>query len=34
MADDDLEGTPAAVVILDPDGQVIAKQSTMIGGEG
>ncbi|MCY4451357.1 MAG: BREX-1 system phosphatase PglZ type B [Immundisolibacterales bacterium] len=34
VADDDLEGTPAAVVVLEPDGHVIARQSTMIGGEG
>ena len=34
VADDDLEGTPAAVVVLDSGGQVIARQSTMIGGEG
>ena len=33
VADDALEGTPAAVVVLDADGQVIAKQSTIIGGE-
>ena len=34
VADDDLEGTLAAVVVLEPGGQVIARQSTMIGGEG
>ena len=34
VADDDLEGMPAAVVVLDSGGQVIARQSTMIGGEG
>ena len=34
VADDDLEGTPAAVVVLDSGGQVVARQSTMIGGEG
>ena len=33
VADDDLEGTPAAVVVLDSGGQVIARQSTMVGGE-
>ena len=34
VADDDLEGAPAAVVVLDSGGQVLARQSTMIGGEG
>ena len=33
VADDELEGTPAAVVVLDTDNQVIARQSTIIGGE-
>ena len=33
VADDELEGTPAAVVVLDTGGQVIARQSTIIGGE-
>ena len=33
VADDGLEGTSAAVVILDAGGQVIARQSTIIGGE-
>ena len=33
IADDGHEGAPAAVVILDADGQVIARQSTIIGGE-
>ena len=33
VADDELEGTPAAVVVLDTNGQVIARQSTIIGGE-
>ncbi len=33
VADDSLEGTPAAVVVLDASGHVIAKQPTIIGGE-
>ena len=33
VPDDDLEGTPAVVVVLDASGQVIAKQSTIIGGD-
>ena len=33
VADDELEGTPAAVVVLDAGGQVVARQSTIIGGE-
>ena len=33
VADDDLEGTPAAVVVLDAAGQVMARQPTIIGGE-
>ena len=33
VADDGLEGTPAAVVVLDATGHAIAKQSTIIGGE-
>ncbi len=33
VADDELEGAPAAIVVLDNSGQVIAKQSTIIGGE-
>ena len=32
VANDEFEGTQAAVVILDADGQVIARQSTIIGG--
>ncbi len=33
VPDDELEGTPAAVVVLEKGGQVIALQSTIIGGE-
>ena len=33
VANDDLEGRPAAIVVLGEDGQVIARQSTIIGGE-
>ena len=33
VVDDEMEGTPAAVVVLDPGGRIIAKQSTIIGGE-
>ena len=33
VADDELEGTPAAVVVLGTGNQVIARQSTIIGGE-
>ena len=33
VADDELESTPAAIVVLDASGQVIARQSTIIGGE-
>jgi hypothetical protein len=33
VADDELEGTPAAVVVLDASGQVITKQPTIIGGD-
>ena len=33
VPDDALEGTPAAVVVLDPVGQIVARQSTIIGGE-
>ena len=32
VADDELEGTPAVVVVLDASGHVIAKQPTIIGG--
>ena len=32
VADDELEGTPAAVVVLDASGHAIAKQPTIIGG--
>jgi hypothetical protein len=34
VIDDSLEGTPAVVVLLDAGGNVIAKQATIIGGEG
>ena len=33
VPNDELEGTPAAVVVLDAGGQVVARQSTIIGGE-
>ena len=33
VGDDSLEGTTAAIVVLDAGGQVIAQQSTIIGGE-
>ena len=33
VANDDLEGRPAAIVVLGEGGQVIARQSTIIGGE-
>ena len=33
IADDELEGTPAVVVVLDANGHVITKQPTIIGGE-
>ena len=33
VPDDEHEGRPAAVVVLDAGGQVIARQSTIIGGE-
>ena len=33
VADDELEGVTAAVVVLDSEGHVIARQSTIIGGE-
>lgn len=32
IADDELEGTPVVVVVLDADGHVIVKQPTIIGG--
>ena len=32
VADDELEGSTAAVVVLDSNGQVVARQSTIIGG--
>ena len=34
VSDDELEGTSAVVVVLDADGQVVARQSTIIGGGG
>ena len=33
VANDDLEGTTAAVVVLDANGEVAARQSTIVGGE-
>ena len=33
VADDELEGAPAAVVVLDDGGHVVARRSTIIGGE-
>lgn len=33
IADDELEGTPAVVVVLDVSGHVITKQPTIIGGD-
>ena len=33
VGDDELEGTTAAIVVLDSGGHVIAQQSTIIGGE-
>ena len=33
VGDDELEGTTAAIVVLDAGGHVIAQQSTIIGGE-
>ena len=33
VEDDELEGTPAIVVLLDSVGHVIAKQPTIIGGD-
>ena len=32
VADDSLEGTAAAVVLVTNDGRTIAKQSTIVGG--
>jgi len=32
VEDDELEGSPAVVVVLDASGHVIAKQPTIIGG--
>jgi hypothetical protein len=33
VTDDSRIGQPAIVVLISPDGQVIAKRSTLIGGE-
>ena len=33
VPDDEMEGTPAVIVVLDVSGHVIAKQSTIVGGE-
>jgi hypothetical protein len=33
VADDELEGTPAVVVVLDASGHVLTKQPTIIGGD-
>ena len=33
VADDSLEGATAAVVVLDANGQVLARQSTIVGGD-
>ena len=33
IADDELEGTPAVVVVVDASGHVITKQPTIIGGD-
>ena len=33
VGDEDFEGSTAAIVVLDADGNVIARQSTIIGGE-
>lgn len=33
VADDELEGSPAVLVVLDATGHVITKQSTIIGGD-
>jgi hypothetical protein len=33
VADDELEGAPAVLVVLDSGGQVVAKRPTIIGGE-
>ena len=33
VADDELESATAAVVVLDANGQVVARQSTIVGGE-
>ena len=33
VEDDDRIGNPAVIVLLSPDGQVVAKRSTLVGGE-
>ena len=33
VADDELEGATAAVVVLDANGEVVARRSTIVGGE-
>ena len=33
VANDDLEGATAAIVVLDANGNVVARQSTIVGGE-
>ena len=34
VADDEHEGKPAALVVLDARGRVVTRQATIIGGEG
>jgi hypothetical protein len=33
VEDEDLEGSAAIIVVLDPDGRVLAKQPTTISGD-